>query len=519
MTIFNHFSLARLLLVSLIVTFASGCTYRVDSFLDQPDINPGDFLCETADGTCTLRAAVMEASASATPDTILLPEGIYTLNLSTRSGGGSLQVANNMTIQGAGRDSTIVNQTTADRVIDITAGNVEINNLTVQGGNTQNGGGIQIDNASVDIHDVMIQDNFAFTGGGGLYVRSGGDARVRRLWIRDNIATGAFGGGIRNQGTLWVYESAVIDNQANRAGGIHNAGNLNLRNVTVSGNSAVSDAAGTGGMVNIQFAVLNNVTMTNNTGVGNNSASFRGGGILTTDDATTVVKNSIIAGNDGGSGPDDCVGPLTGDSKYNLIGSTEACTIPSFVFTFILDQAAELGPLLLNGGSTPTHVPVSTSPARNSAYQFPPPAADACETHDQRGVPRPQSTVCDMGAVEYTSVSYNTTGLVLVNAETFTDIQAILHGDTLDLSTLPPQLSIRAEISGIPTSLVFAFDDNPLFQVEHNSPYALGGDNGSTYNPVELTEGEHSVRATPFDQADGQGNAGFSYGISFNVIQ
>lgn len=146
---------------------------------------------------------------------------------------------------------------------------------------------------------------------------------------------------------------------------------MNLRSTTVSGNVAQSTEAGTGGVSQNGFAVLYNVTMTNNTGVGNDAGSFRGGGIQIVDGKTTVVKNSIIAGNHGGSGPNDCVGQLSGDSKHNLIGDTTGCTIPSFVSTFVLNADPQLGPLANNGGPTQTHLPASNSPALEAGYQFP----------------------------------------------------------------------------------------------------------------------------------------------------
>ena len=169
-----------------------------------------------------------------------------------------------------------------------------------------------------------------------------------------------------------------------------------------------------------------------------------------------MLKNSIIAGNHGGSGPHDCVGQLSGDSKYNLIGDTNACTIPSFVSTFLLNVDPLLGPLTNNGGPTQTHLPAANSPVLEAGYQFPPPAADGCEIRDQRGVPRPQGGgVCDMGAVEVTSANTFVTGFILVNAASNTDIRPMLHGDTLVLSELPPELSIRAVVTGGTGSVVF----------------------------------------------------------------
>ena len=47
----------------LLLLLTSGCTYQVNSLVDAPDANPGDGKCESAEGLCTLRAAVMEINA------------------------------------------------------------------------------------------------------------------------------------------------------------------------------------------------------------------------------------------------------------------------------------------------------------------------------------------------------------------------------------------------------------------------------------------------------------------------
>jgi len=57
--------------------------FSVTSAADRTDTNPGDGACDTGDGACTLRAAIMEADAlGGTPDapiTINLPAGMYPL--------------------------------------------------------------------------------------------------------------------------------------------------------------------------------------------------------------------------------------------------------------------------------------------------------------------------------------------------------------------------------------------------------------------------------------------------------
>lgn len=515
-------------LTILLFLETSGCIYRVNSFGDAPDANPGDRKCERAvsvgseaiapDGLCTLRAAVMESNASIWKDTIEVPNGLYQLVLPVAAGGGPLVITDGVKIQGAGAANTIIDGS-GHMVFHVQNEGLELNNVTIQGGNAQSGGGIRVDAGTSEFNNIVVRQNEAFTGGGGLLIDAGATLTIRRSAIINNFAQGLAGGGIWNAGELWVYDSTIANNDSNRAGGIANTGQMNLRNTTVSGNLAHSPEAGTGGIHNEGFAVLNNVTITNNTGVGN-KGTFIGGGIQTQNGKTTVLKNSIIAGNHGGTGPNDCVGELSGDSKYNLIGDSNGCTIPAFVSTFLLDVDPLLGPLTSNGGPTQTHLPAGDSPVLETAYQFPPPAADACEPRDQRGVPRPQGAgVCDMGAIERTSANTFVTGFTLVNAASNTDIHPLLHGDTLVLSELPPQLSIRADVAGTsPGSVVFGYDATPSIKTENVAPYALGGDDpAGDYIPFGLSTGSHILTATPFAATGGGGAAGGSQTITFTV--
>jgi hypothetical protein len=532
--------------VLLFAALSSACTYDVDSVVDAPDQNPGDFICARAvppdgfpagddQGLCTLRAAVMEANATAIAERIEIPAGTYNLTLPVAAGGGPLVITSSVMLRGAAAGSTIVDAGAVDYdgspscpnsgperpVFTINAGTVGISYLTAQGGFAQFGGGIVVNNGTVEITDAVIRRNAAFTGGGGV-LTDGGVVRIRRTSIVENCTVGAFGGGILNtsDGELWVYDSLIANNRANRAGGIRNQGALNLRSTTISGNIADSHEAGTGGISQNGFAFLNNVTITNNTGRFTDPTSFFGGGIQTTSIGTSVVKNSIIAGNDGQGGANDCAGELTFDSRNNLIGDSDGCEISGFVFTYILDVDPQLTPLAFNGGPTQTHSLPTGSAARETAYEFPPPAVNACEARDQRGVPRPQgSGRCDMGAFEAGNANVFVSGFVLVDADTDTDLFSIRNGELLNLGVLPQNLSIRTSLSDAAGSVVFAFDSNPMFQTENNAPYALGGDSpAGNYTPVSFTSGSHTVRATPFAGAGGTGAGGGSLELRFSVL-
>src|SRR5919106_471057 len=362
------------------------------------------------DGACSLREAIEAANtdtaSGASPgecpagsgrDTITVPAMVITLQ-------GRLEIESPMDVIGSGAGSTVVDGDGRDKVFLVSA-NASLRALTIRGGTVLPGAGVAVSAGTVEIANARITDNGApFGAGGGLFVASGATVTVRSTTIDDNEGAGAGGGGaggIANQGTLFVHESLIANNRSNRTGGVWNSPSaiLNLRNTTLSGNEGNSPDAGTGGLSNQGFAFLNNVTITGNLGRGNNPASFLGGGLRSGAAATTVVKNSIIANNDGRGGPNDCFGPLTSDSRYNLIEDTVGCGLPAATGTFVLGQDPQLGPLTDNGGPTDTHLPASTSPAVDAGFPFPPggPAADACEATDQRGVPR---LLCDMGAVE-----------------------------------------------------------------------------------------------------------------------
>ncbi|MEO8047458.1 MAG: hypothetical protein ABI684_09230, partial [Nitrospirota bacterium] len=147
------FSRVATSLVVLLSLVTSGCmTYRVNSLVDAPDANPGDRTCARAvppgteagapGGLCTLRAAVMESNASVWKDTIEVPSGLYQLTLPVAEGGGHLAITDGVKIQGAGAATTIIDGNHANSVFYVQNEGLELNHVTVQGGNSQGGGAI-----------------------------------------------------------------------------------------------------------------------------------------------------------------------------------------------------------------------------------------------------------------------------------------------------------------------------------------------------------------------------------------
>src|SRR5688500_18566713 len=58
---------------------ASAATFHVNDTTDRLDTNPGDGVCVSSNGTCTLRAAIQEANALPGAHIVRIPAGIFRL--------------------------------------------------------------------------------------------------------------------------------------------------------------------------------------------------------------------------------------------------------------------------------------------------------------------------------------------------------------------------------------------------------------------------------------------------------
>lgn len=190
-------------------------------------------------------------------------------------------------------------------------------------------------------------------------------------------------------------------------GGIANAGNLQLVNVTISGNSASDDDLGHG-LLNRSTGVadLLQVTMTQNDGpAAAHAVVNEAAGVIT-------LQNTIVAGNSQTTGAADLLGSFDSEGG-NLIGDVGDATGISHGVNG--DQAGDSGvtidpllqPLGPYGGKTLTHAPLAGSPAIDRGL------APGAPLLDQRGVVRARdgdndgTAEPDVGAIEtyYASIT------------------------------------------------------------------------------------------------------------------
>ena len=405
---------------------AAQVTFVVNSTADAVDANPGDGICQTATpGQCTLRAAIQEANAVAGAYTITLPAGTYTLTIpgagEDAAATGDLDVTQNVTINGAGMSSTIIDANNLDRAFQLISGTLQLSDLTIRNGIANPGGGLYV-NGNATVTRVTFNNNrapssnpvypYASDGqGGAIYVASGLATISQSVFTNNSVNYG--GGAVATAAgaaAFAISDSTFDSNQGGYGGGAlyPNGGPSSVVRSTFTNNSSPADTGSVGGAIhsNATSVLVENSTFVGNAAPHDAAIDSRVG--------TITVNNSTFYDNQN-SGP-TAFGSVMGAQNFNngfiqvrnsiLVGSTtNACSSvidlghnlswPAGNNCTGMPQADPLlSPLASNGGYTQTMAINTTSPAYNAGDNA------TCAATDQRGIARPQGVSCDIGAYE-----------------------------------------------------------------------------------------------------------------------
>jgi len=398
---------------------ASAVTFTVDTTLDLVGTDLNNAVCPV--GSCSLRAAIMHANKIPNVDvTINLPSGLYDLtqlpigadgeesgdlNLTSPTGGNPI-----INIIGAGAATTIIDGKGTDRILTVAINRAaNISGVTIRNGNRPNlsGGGIY-NSGILSITDCVIERNQTGASGGGIL--NDGPLTITRSTIRSNKAYS--GGGIYVRNATTIRDSTLSSNGATYGGGIEVSSAalphlLIIVNSTLSQNYADTDG---GGIDNEGTTFLYNTSIIDNDADhdGNLVPGGIGGGVNVLTGKRFVVVNSLIARNTVFNQPvyDDCHGNLE-SYGWNLLGELLGCTFTGNGGSQSIIALDSFGPLQNNGGSTQTHALLAGSTAIDSTF------AQGCVdengaalTADQRGAPRGTGIFCDIGAFEYHPLHY-----------------------------------------------------------------------------------------------------------------
>ena len=250
----------------------------------------------------------------------------------------------------------------SSRLIQVTAGSLELHGLIIEGFNSggSSGGAVRVNTGTTAvIANSSIISNTTTASGGAVYVHTNATLTVRNSYFSGNTAGGR-GGAI-----------------------LFDAGGGSISNSTFSVNTATGNGGGLD--INDGTVTINNVTFANNTGALGNSIRANTNGIIN-------IDNSIVAGPNGCSAGGVPIGVINATNSYaTAAGCADFTTSASVVFTGLTPATPTFGthpPALLLGFT----VTYTDNPAINTGSL-------TCETSDQRGFSRVGQN-CDAGAVE-----------------------------------------------------------------------------------------------------------------------
>ncbi len=420
--------------------------FNVNTMADQVDQDVSDGLCQTSDGACSLRAAIMQANHTAGLETthVVLPAGEYVLTQTPTESDGEENGDLNLTtpvlagqilsIEGDSAESTVIDANGIDRVLFIRPDRTAvISRVTIRHGLVNSaGGGIRLD-GTLTLIDSIVTENSGSAGGGGIWININGRLVALGSKFTANTAQNG-GGGLYVNGRATIRESSVTDNSSSFGAGVVVAGPgisvLNIYNSTISGNAASTMGGGvynnsaTGYFVNT--TISGNLANGNGGGIWNsgqtwlyntsiiaNDASHDrnppggvGGGTFNFNGAASrlVAINSLIADNTTLDAPiaDDCNGTLE-VYGWNLLADYTGCSFSgNGTAARGLVSPATIGPLADNGGPTWTHalLPGSEAIDTTTAQGCIDPTGALLAT-EQRGAVRIAGPKCDVGAYEF----------------------------------------------------------------------------------------------------------------------
>ena len=290
--------------VLLVFAFALGASGVQVAHAASLTVNTTDDNITSGDGFCTLREAITNANSNSDTTSGDCAAGTGDDSI-TFSVSGTITLASTLpaisdpaglTIDGTAQSLTISGNIMVQVIVVNSGAALVVQNLTIANGRSGgNGGGIE-NNGTLTVTNTAFSSNFAgpgfsVAGGGGIW--NSGTLTVTTSTFSGNNADYG-GGGIWNSGTMTVINSTFSHNGAVVGGGIENNGMLRVTNSTFSANGALLSGGG------IDNGMVSELTVTNSTFSGNSAdvgGGIKNGGTLTVADSTFSFNS---AGNGGG---------------------------------------------------------------------------------------------------------------------------------------------------------------------------------------------------------------------------
>jgi len=267
--------------------------FTVDTISDFHDANPGDGYPGNASFQTSLRSAIEEANAQGGSFTIVLPAGTYAVDsLSDIIIDGS-----DLTIVGSGADATVLTGSNVSRVFyALNNASLKLRDLTIEDGRASIGsGGCIYTNGPLAIENVVIRSGFAAGDGGGIY--SSSSLHVYKSHFSGNTCNGDGGAIVDAAGHTVIDRSSFFENEAVNGGALWiGLSSVDITNSTFYLNFAFVDGGAIHHRSNLPLRVLHSTFLENEAGEFPDGPSA-GGIDSSTSSSDPIIKSSVFAYN------------------------------------------------------------------------------------------------------------------------------------------------------------------------------------------------------------------------------
>ena len=333
---------ARILLLLLVCFIAAGAPVSGATFT----------VSNTADsGLGTLRQAVLDANAAASNDSIIFDSGIFNITVAS-----PITIANNGTLDINGPGANVLTLTGTGATIFLSsAATFTLRGVSLTGGSGGDAA-VHATGGTTVLEEIVVQNYNSGAGiTGAVYFGGGANHRIGYSTFSANTATSECG-AIRNDSDLTIVNTTITGNTTIGGGGTGAVcaigGTTTIRNSTIANNSSTGSGVYGGGGV---FVFLNATANLGNTIVAGNTTNGFGPDIARFNSSATLTTagGNFIGTNDGNPAAPNTTAFPTGNPNGNAdkVGTGATPIDPM------------LGPLMNNGGTTPTRALIFGSPA------------------------------------------------------------------------------------------------------------------------------------------------------------
>ena len=287
-------------------------------------------------------------------------------------------------------------QTCPDNIIDNSASDYLLQNITLRGGREpDDGGAIDMNGGSLTIVNSTLTDNCAADSAGAIE-NEDGDTSIIASTLHDNFAEDQ-GGAIRSKrGTTFLMNSTVTQNRQAVMGAIDSGQVDQVDALLILIYDTIVDNTNVNGLeCPTAVPVEAETDVDDDADVG--PLQFNPANVNAVD-GFNVFGTVIALPNNG----PNCDFPNTNSAGFNFADDDGLDNSCGFDAEGDIANGGDplLGPLADNSGPTLTRLPANGSPLLEQIPLEACPGPDDATDVDQRGLPRPGFELCDIGSVE-----------------------------------------------------------------------------------------------------------------------